>query len=281
MAEVFLSYSREDRPAAEAIAIQLKRLGVDVWWDHELLGGEDFRQRILEIVTRAPVTLVIWSRRSVESQWVIGEASAAREKGSLIPLNIDGANPPLDFRPLHTIDLTSWVPGDNLPETLLDGLGQQLDRHLDYGIETPQQTIVGRTARQVTHAWYLDFESILFFLMAQGFACFLLNLSFANVILSDSPGTAFSGDPKDWLIYGYVALIGLVVAPLVMRPILENRRLLQAVPLYLMGAFLSLPGYVFAARFIAQMKDDVLLLVGPTTIMMLLVSALGHRAMRK
>ena len=40
MTEVFLSYNKADRPVAEAIARELHGLGVNVWWDHELLGGE-------------------------------------------------------------------------------------------------------------------------------------------------------------------------------------------------------------------------------------------------
>ncbi|MBX9926927.1 MAG: toll/interleukin-1 receptor domain-containing protein [Hyphomicrobiaceae bacterium] len=279
MAEVFISYSRDDRPIAEAVALQLKRLGTDVWWDHELVGGENFRRRILEIVSRAPVTLVLWSSRSVESEWVVGEASAAREKRTLIPLSVDGASPPLDFRPLHTINLGDWVPGENLPAALTDAIGRQIGREIGYGIDAQQPTIIGRTARQVTHAWYLDFESIIFYLMAQGFACFLLSLSFAKLINSELPAAWVAY--KLPLIAGFIALIGAVVAPLVMRPVLENRRLYQALPLFLAGTALAVPGYFFSSVFIDQMRDNVLIIVGPTTIMMLLVASLGHRALRR
>lgn len=80
MPDVFLSYSRRDRTAAQAIAVELEQLNVDVWWDHDLLGGDDYRAKIVELLARCPIAVVIWSRRSVESQWVIGEASAAREE---------------------------------------------------------------------------------------------------------------------------------------------------------------------------------------------------------
>jgi hypothetical protein len=58
MADVFLSYNQTDRPIAQAIAAELQRLGVDVWWDHDLLGGDDFRARIAEVLTRSIVTLL-------------------------------------------------------------------------------------------------------------------------------------------------------------------------------------------------------------------------------
>jgi hypothetical protein len=52
MADVFISYCRPDRPVAEAIARELQQLGVDVWWDHDLLGGDDCRRRISDLLSR-------------------------------------------------------------------------------------------------------------------------------------------------------------------------------------------------------------------------------------
>jgi hypothetical protein len=201
MAEVFLSYSRTDRPIAQAIAGELQRLGVDVWWDHELIGGDDYRARIAEVLTRSLVATVIWSRRSIESQWVVGEASAARERKSLIPITIDGAAPPLDFRPLHTIDFVSWVPGDQLPPPFLKAVGDRLGRDLSYEAAAVQSGALGRLARRATQAWYLDFENVLFYLIGQGLACFLCTLPMA--FFAQSPGgvsSAFAAWPA-WMPY--------------------------------------------------------------------------------
>ena len=75
----------------------------------ELLGGDDYRQRISKLLERTQAAIVIWSRRSVDTQWVMSEAAAARERKVLVPVTIDGAEPPIDFRGLHTTDLISWV----------------------------------------------------------------------------------------------------------------------------------------------------------------------------
>ncbi|MFY8032042.1 MAG: toll/interleukin-1 receptor domain-containing protein [Devosia sp.] len=40
--DVFLSYKREERDVAEALASYLTTQGYDVWWDAALLAGEDF-----------------------------------------------------------------------------------------------------------------------------------------------------------------------------------------------------------------------------------------------
>ncbi len=40
MADVFISYKREDRELAERLAHALEQLGFDVWWDFDLLAGD-------------------------------------------------------------------------------------------------------------------------------------------------------------------------------------------------------------------------------------------------
>ena len=98
MTDVFLSYCRADRAVAEAIAQELRQLGVDVWWDnHDILSGEDYRRRISDTLERIRAAIVIWSRQSIESQWVISEAATARDRKVLVPVSIDGKNPQLIF----------------------------------------------------------------------------------------------------------------------------------------------------------------------------------------
>jgi hypothetical protein len=48
MADVFISYARPDREMARSLAAALIARGYQVWWDFELLGGEEFRDAIME-----------------------------------------------------------------------------------------------------------------------------------------------------------------------------------------------------------------------------------------
>lgn len=42
MIDLFISYARADRDLAERLANELTSRGLLVWWDRQLLGGDDF-----------------------------------------------------------------------------------------------------------------------------------------------------------------------------------------------------------------------------------------------
>ena len=77
MSDVFISYARQDRNFAEALAGDLEGRGYRVWWDAELVGSDDFQEVILAALARARATVVIWSKVSVKSHFVRDEARYA------------------------------------------------------------------------------------------------------------------------------------------------------------------------------------------------------------
>lgn len=108
MAGVFLSYARDDAPRARQVAAALEKAGHSVWWDLHVRGGTQFSKVIDEALRAADVVVVLWSERSVESPWVRDEAATGRERGRLVPVALDGTEPPLGFRQFQTIDLSAW-----------------------------------------------------------------------------------------------------------------------------------------------------------------------------
>ena len=116
MANVFLSYSREDLAAARAIAHALESSGHSVWWDREIKGGTEYAKEIDRALEAAEAVVVLWSAHSTSSAWVRDEAEVGRDSGRLIPATIDGSRPPLGFRQYQTIDLAKWcrtkAPGE-------------------------------------------------------------------------------------------------------------------------------------------------------------------------
>jgi TIR domain/Caspase domain len=103
--DIFISYAREDRDVAGRIAEALTERGFKVWWDWELIGGDNYRFKIREVIGQAKKSIVLWSRHSIMSAFVIDEASEAKKHGKLIPVSIDGSDPPFGFGDLHTIAL--------------------------------------------------------------------------------------------------------------------------------------------------------------------------------
>jgi hypothetical protein len=108
MPSVFISYAHEDRPVVSHLAKGLKDAGFEVWWDDNLEAGQRFRTSIQDQLMKADVIIVVWSERSVQSQWVIAEAARRSGEGILLPLRIDSAPLPLGLSEIHTLDLADW-----------------------------------------------------------------------------------------------------------------------------------------------------------------------------
>jgi hypothetical protein len=108
VATVFISYAREDAAIAAELARALGARGWSVWWDPQIKAGETFDQVIERELDAASCIVVLWSTHSASSEWVKNEASAAVERGVLIPARIDAVRPPLEFRRRQTADLQGW-----------------------------------------------------------------------------------------------------------------------------------------------------------------------------
>ncbi|MEL6258205.1 MAG: toll/interleukin-1 receptor domain-containing protein, partial [Pseudomonadota bacterium] len=108
MADVFISYKREDRETAEKLSRALTAMGFSVWWDFELLSGENYRHVIRAVIDQAAACIVLWSPKAVESRFVVDEATHADKTDKLLPAFIAPCEPPFGFGGLHGEDLTTW-----------------------------------------------------------------------------------------------------------------------------------------------------------------------------
>ena len=120
MASLFLSYSRDDIARVGRLAVALERDGHKVWWDRHISGGQEFADAIEQALDSADVVVVCWTARSTRSAWVRDEAASGRDNGRLVPISLDGCQPPLGFRQVQTIDLKGWNGRPRSP--LLDPL---------------------------------------------------------------------------------------------------------------------------------------------------------------
>jgi hypothetical protein len=108
LSDIFISYKREDQPAARQLADALEREGWTVWWDPKLRAGEFVDDVIERALKESSCVVVIWSKLSVNSQYVKDEASYALDREKLVPVSIDEVQFPFRFARLHTPRLIGW-----------------------------------------------------------------------------------------------------------------------------------------------------------------------------
>ncbi|MEO8657250.1 MAG: SUMF1/EgtB/PvdO family nonheme iron enzyme [Bryobacteraceae bacterium] len=109
MSDIFISYARKDRDRARRLVEVFEAEGWSVWWDHTLLAGEQWSDVIEEALDAASCVVVLWSAESKKSHWVKTEAREGFKRRVLAPARLDDEEPPLEFRALHTADLTGWA----------------------------------------------------------------------------------------------------------------------------------------------------------------------------
>lgn len=97
MSFVFISYARADSELAKAIASALSAIGLEVFWDQRIRAGADFRFAIDSHLSAAACVLVLWTRNSVESDWVSYEAEFGRQQKKLIQVALEDVQPPPPF----------------------------------------------------------------------------------------------------------------------------------------------------------------------------------------
>jgi adenylate cyclase len=107
MAEVFVSYAREDEPSAKAVAEALRAEGHRAWRDDELPAHRPYAEVIEERLNTADAVVVLWSAGAAKSQWVRAEADAARNRGRLVQASLDGSIPPIPFNQIQCADLSN------------------------------------------------------------------------------------------------------------------------------------------------------------------------------
>jgi TolB-like protein/Tfp pilus assembly protein PilF len=129
LADIFISYARGDREIAAKLAAALEHAGYSVWWDRHIVGGAEFSADIERELKAARAVIVAWSADACASHWVKDEATAARDAGKLVPVSLDGAEPPMGFRQFQTIAFGGWkgdagaAPVAALKESVVSKIG--------------------------------------------------------------------------------------------------------------------------------------------------------------
>jgi len=116
MADIFISYSSTDKTIVKRLAQLLEQKGWSVWWDRQIPIGQQYDTVIETELQKASCVLVVWTQRSIASEWVKNEASEAAAKGKLVPVMLESLELPLAFKRTETALLFNWDGEANHPE---------------------------------------------------------------------------------------------------------------------------------------------------------------------
>ena len=119
MADIFISYAREDRAFTQLLAERIEDRGWSVWWDRRIPIGKRFERVIEEELHKAGCVIAVWSRHGVASDYVREEAADGRDRGILLPVFAETVDAPFGFRGIQAADLRGWK-GDPAHPSFVD-----------------------------------------------------------------------------------------------------------------------------------------------------------------
>lgn len=153
MADVFISYKREDRPLAEALDAHLQKAGFSTWWDTSLVAGEQFNAAIAGALAEARCIVVLWNKQSHASLFVQAEAIDGFTREILVAARLDNVALKYPYTIIQTADLQSWKGEADHPglAEIVAGVHLKLKQApalpAHYPKTAPGIPIVGRAAR--------------------------------------------------------------------------------------------------------------------------------------
>jgi hypothetical protein len=109
MANVFISYSQEDKDRIKPIVEGLRSIGLSVWSDARSGTGSQWEKVIESELGAARVILVCWSQVAVRSKCVKTEANFARDQGTLISCLLEPFKLPPLFEFNQAADISNWT----------------------------------------------------------------------------------------------------------------------------------------------------------------------------
>jgi len=92
--DIFVSYRRSDRELVASVVRRLEARGVGVWYDAEIEGGADWREKIVEALTESEMLTIFFSEDSNNSKQLKKELAVADHLGKpVVPILIEDTQP--------------------------------------------------------------------------------------------------------------------------------------------------------------------------------------------
>jgi len=124
--DIFISYSHEDKPIADAICAALELENIRCWISpRDILPGQNYPSSIIRAIEQSRLMIIVFSSKSNTSDHVIRELSKAVSRGIIIiPFRIEDVPPSQEME--YLIGIPHW----------LDALTPPLERHIEKLVQT-------------------------------------------------------------------------------------------------------------------------------------------------
>src|ERR1044072_8527036 len=109
MADVFISYKREERDAVQIIADTLAGLKLEIWVASRRRAVGSFDEQIAAALKDAKAVLTCWTPAAMASEWVRGEATMARQDEKLVACFLEPTELIPPFNLTQTENLAAWA----------------------------------------------------------------------------------------------------------------------------------------------------------------------------
>ena len=153
--DVFISYARADRAAAEPIKEKLCSFGLTVFFDIEggIEAGDAFPQRIADAVAQSRIVLALWTPYALTRPWPRRECFMAREVGTLLPVALETLSPS-DLKEFIDASYESlvgyeWAGKHFGWSQTLASIARRLEAWAENHASNPEATSVRERARRV------------------------------------------------------------------------------------------------------------------------------------
>jgi TIR domain len=129
---IFISSAPADEPLCLQLTAMLERHGCRVWRHQERSKSAAYRAKTLRAIEDAQIVIVLWSKTSSTSPWVLDEADAGMRKGASVAVEIGTARSPLGYSGTQRVRVettdTGLSPHDETEiwEVVLDVAGPAL-----------------------------------------------------------------------------------------------------------------------------------------------------------
>src|SRR5215831_11186815 len=115
VADIFLSYAREDSSWAATMAQAFENAGWSVWWDSTIGTASKWMRVVESELERARCVVMLWSDHAMQSDWVRREGMAGLDRDVLIPVRIRESEIPEVFGSIQFANLITWNGDQSAP----------------------------------------------------------------------------------------------------------------------------------------------------------------------